>query len=164
MIMNLKVPPVCPCQQDCPRSGLFWISWNHQLEFEQGRGVIYQGQQNFLYFLCDSQQSKFKSCTWVLAKWILDWGHQEPQYLLLKENKLWHMLMETWSLSHCMFMAWNEIHSGEQMVQAFQWVDGIVRRLKAMWFTDCAQVFCEASLEVPWNKGLPWGARFTSVA
>lgn len=35
-----------------------------------------------------------------------------------------------------MFMAGNEIHSGEQMVQAFQWVDEIVRRLKAVWFTD----------------------------
>lgn len=26
------------------------------------------------------------------------------------------------------------------MAQAFQWVDGIVRRLKAAWFTGCAQV------------------------
>lgn len=35
------------------------------------------------------------------------------------------------------------------MVRAFQWVDEIVRRLKAVWFTDCAQVFCGTSLEVP---------------
>lgn len=26
------------------------------------------------------------------------------------------------------------------MAQAFQWVDEIVRRLKALWFTGCAQV------------------------
>ena len=35
------------------------------------------------------------------------------------------------------------------MAQAFQWVDEIVRRLKAEWFTGCAQVFRGASLEVP---------------
>lgn len=33
-----------------------------------------------------------------------------------------------------MFMSWNEIHSGEQMVQAFQGVGGIVTRLKAVVF------------------------------
>ena len=35
------------------------------------------------------------------------------------------------------------------MVQAFQWVDEIVGRLKAAWFTDSAQVLCRESLEVP---------------
>lgn len=35
------------------------------------------------------------------------------------------------------------------MVQAFQWVDEVVGRLKAAWFIDCAQVFRRASLEVP---------------
>lgn len=35
------------------------------------------------------------------------------------------------------------------MVQAFQWVDEIVRRLKAVWFSGCSQVFCRASLELP---------------
>lgn len=39
------------------------------------------------------------------------------------------------------------------MVQAFQWVDEIVRRLKAAWFADSAQVLCRASLEVLETKG-----------
>lgn len=58
----------------------------------------------------------------------------------------------------------NEINSAEQMVQAFQWAGETAGRLKAVWFTDCAQVFCGASLGVPENKGLPRWTRFTSVA
>lgn len=168
--LYVGIPPGCKFLMVIPNNHEHQsaiVCWCHQSVLDQ----VYMGRSmksylskaaklsvSFLWF-----SAKWILDSWVLAKWILDWGHQEPWNLLLKGNKLWHMLMESCSLSHGMFMSWNEIHSGEQMVQAFQWVDEIVRRLKAAWFIDCAQVFCGASLEVPWNKGLPYWTCFTSA-
>lgn len=54
-----------------------------------------------------------------------------------------------------MFMSWNGIHSGDQMVRAFQGMGRIVRRLKAMGyllhckhFVDISGRFREQSIAV----------------